>query len=156
MKFLGDFITYGYRDKNMKIEMFIDIIPIGKGRPRVSTRGGFARAYTPKRTATYETIIRNYAEEHCNMFEADIPLKCKIIFYMPIPKSTPRKLRDKLYWHTKKPDTDNCLKAVLDALNGVAYEDDSQIVIIKSKKIYSERPGILIKISEVKSHRLEN
>jgi Holliday junction resolvase RusA-like endonuclease len=50
---------------------------------------------------------------------------------------------------TKKPDADNILKAVLDALNGLAYNDDSQIVSARIEKLYSDNPRVEIVISNL-------
>lgn len=44
----------------------------------------------------------------------------------------------------KKPDIDNIAKAVLDALNSVAYRDDTQIVELQIRKQYSEKPRLEI------------
>jgi Holliday junction resolvase RusA-like endonuclease len=49
---------------------------------------------------------------------------------------------------TKKPDLDNLAKSVLDALNGVIYQDDSQIVSLHMTKVYSQYPGIDLLIRE--------
>lgn len=47
---------------------------------------------------------------------------------------------------SRKPDVDNVLKAVLDALNGVAYKDDSRVVHVAASKFYSNDPKIVIRI----------
>ena len=51
--------------------------------------------------------------------------------------------------HTKKPDLDNLVKLVLDAYNGVLYDDDSQIISLSLSKMYSSTPGIEINITEI-------
>lgn len=48
---------------------------------------------------------------------------------------------------TTKPDLDNLLKSVKDALNGVAYVDDSQIVTITAEKAYGEQPKTIIQVT---------
>ena len=50
---------------------------------------------------------------------------------------------------TVKSDLDNCLKSIMDALNGVAYEDDKQVVMATINKWYSEEPKAEIIIREV-------
>ena len=71
---------------------------------------------------------------------------------MPIPKSASKKakiaMESGVTAHIKKPDIDNMAKTVLDALNGLAYVDDSQIYSLTLYKTYSERPGIYLKITE--------
>ena len=69
------------------------------------------------------------------------------------PKATSNKARERmaagLEVPAKKPDIDNLLKAVLDALNGKAYHDDNQIVEISAKKLYSNEPRTVVFISEL-------
>jgi Holliday junction resolvase RusA-like endonuclease len=71
-----------------------------------------------------------------------------------IPKSASKKLQEKMLSGavrpTKKPDCDNIIKAVLDALNGVAYYDDSQVVKICIRKRYDTNPRTIIEIIELK------
>lgn len=49
----------------------------------------------------------------------------------------------------KKPDIDNVVKAVLDALNGVAYRDDTQVVELHVRKSYSEKPRVEVSIEKI-------
>jgi Holliday junction resolvase RusA-like endonuclease len=51
--------------------------------------------------------------------------------------------------HTKKCDADNLAKAVLDALNGIAYYDDSQVCELSVSKLYSDNPRVIVSISEI-------
>ena len=80
-------------------------------------------------------------------------MKVDIVFYMQIPKRANKKQRTEMIEgrirHMKKPDTDNLIKAVLDALNGIAYKDDSQIYKITAEKKYSENARTEISIKEV-------
>lgn len=47
-----------------------------------------------------------------------------------------------------RPDLDKLIRAVLDALTGVAYEDDQQVVRLVASKAYGENEGVHITISE--------
>lgn len=49
----------------------------------------------------------------------------------------------------KKPDIDNVVKAVLDALNGVAYRDDTQVIELHVRKSYSEKPRVEVCIEKI-------
>ena len=49
----------------------------------------------------------------------------------------------------KKPDSDNIAKAILDALNGVAYYDDSQIVELTIKKEYGEAARVEVELNAI-------
>lgn len=130
-------------------EMFFPFIPIPKGRPRFTRTG---HAYTPKRTSEYETNIADYYKMNNGRF-FDGPIAVRLVFYMPIPKGTSKRLfnimKEGDFPHIKKPDLDNLVKAILDALNGVAFSDDSKITILRSSKMYSDSPGIWLEIKEV-------
>jgi crossover junction endodeoxyribonuclease RusA len=66
------------------------------------------------------------------------PIAVHLIFHMPRPKSLPRKVLH----HLKKPDTDKLIRGILDALKGVFYVDDSQVVEVFARKVYHERLGV--------------
>lgn len=130
--------------------------PVGKSRPKFSTVNGHAVAYTPAKTANYETLVRlSYQQKYAGCtFEKNVPLLADITALFPIPKSASKKLQEKMLSGavrpTKKPDCDNIIKAVLDALNGVAYYDDSQVVKICIRKRYDTNPRTIIEIIELK------
>ena len=127
----------------MNFEITIPGNPVAKGRPRVSKYG----TYTPKKTADFESYV-----EYGNIKPSDKPLKAEIIFYMPIPKSASKKVKTAMKngetAHIKKPDLDNMAKSVLDALNGLAYIDDSQIYSLTLFKTYSEQPRTELMLEE--------
>ena len=130
-------------------ELFFEVDPVPKGRPRFTRTG---HAYTPKKTAQYEKQIRAIYDLHRGAF-FEGPISIKLVFNMPIPKSTTKKMKrqieDGLIQYTKKPDLDNLAKAVLDALNGIAFADDSQIVKLNMEKRYGCCPGVWLQIKEV-------
>lgn len=145
-------------DKNFKSnEMKLLILgnPIGKGRPRVTTRGGFARAYTPRRTADYESeVVHSYNSQIPSKYQLEGPIQADIKAYFKIPnanKKETHKMIANITKHTHKPDIDNIEKSVLDALNGLAYADDSQIVKLTAEKFYSENPRLELYIKEYRS-----
>ena len=67
------------------------------------------------------------------------PVQVYVTFYMPIPKSTPKK--DAAWMdgapHFKKPDIDNLLKAALDLLSGKVFDDDSYVARQSAEKVYT-------------------
>ena len=133
----------------MKYKITIPGNPIAKGRPRLGKYG----TYTPKKTADFESYVEYcWAAEYGNLKPSDKPLEVGIVFYMPIPKSASKRAKTGMdlgeIKHIKKPDLDNMAKAVLDALNGLAYIDDSQIYSLTLYKTYSEQPGTYLKITE--------
>lgn len=108
----------------------------GKGRPRF-TRGG--HAYTPKATRDYERSIREAFENAPGRPPEPFsgPIAVCIMTYRQLPKSTPKSVFSEPDTH--KPDIDNVAKIVLDALNGVAWEDDAQVVSLKVSKLNRTR-----------------
>ena len=134
----------------MVIRFTIPGDPKGKGRPRLGRSG---HAYTPHDTAMYENLVKlcftDENPEHAPI-PAGIPIRVIIWAYYSIPKSITKKNRMAMLvdWlrPVKKPDCDNIAKIVCDALNGIAYADDSQIVEMTVIKHYSETPRVEAKI----------
>ena len=136
----------------MLIKLNIPVKPIPKARPRASYFGGIARIYTPKRTKDVEQEIAQIARKRLPNEPLRSPVSISMVFCMPIPKSTSLKNRRKLEGtpHVKKTgDIDNLIKTVLDALNGIAWEDDSQVFDVSAKKIHSREPSIELSITYV-------
>lgn len=77
------------------------------------------------------------------------PIHMDIVFYMPISNNKGSKVKQELAWHYCRPDIDNLCKFILDALNGVVWEDDKIIVSISAKKLYSKAPRTEFTITEV-------
>lgn len=142
----------------MKIQFVVGGEPKGKARPR------FARVYdgvsvrTPKATKEYEQNIKvTYLEQCGNVkFPEDSQLELSVAAYFKIPKSGSKKKKAEMriggIRPTKKPDGDNILKAVADALNGVCYKDDKNIVKMSIEKFYSDVPRIEVVVQEVKAN----
>ena len=123
--------------------------PVGKGRPRFRNTGKFVQTYTPEKTANYETLVKlAYQQEYGGEPLLAGAISAKIIAYFPIPKSTSRKAKKEMLngWHVKKCDADNLIKSILDALNEVAYRDDSAVAKIYCEKRYSEMPRVEISL----------
>lgn len=140
----------GKGDMDM-IRLIIPGPPLGKQRPRVLKTG---KTYTPKETVNYETLVKElYATVYKMEKPKDGPLELQIQAYFAIPKSTSKVKRALMksgkIRPTKKPDVDNIVKIVADALNGIAYKDDSQIVSCKLEKYYSEIPRVQVQIEEI-------
>ena len=127
--------------------------PVAKARARVSIRKGKVRAYTTSKTKDYEESIKWAAVE---VMKGKSPLrfalKVNVKFVFLPPKSWSKRMRNTAIMgstpHTVKPDLDNLIKN-LDALNGVVFNDDNQIVEIQAEKIYGENPMAIFKIEEI-------
>ena len=141
----------------MELKFTIRGEPKGKGRPKFSRQGNIVRTYTPDATANYENYVKMEYWNQCGqrMFTKGGQLDMRLTAYFAIPASTSKKrqqlMRDKVIRPTKKPDMDNIIKIIADALNGIAYYDDSQIVDTAVRKFYSDEPRVVVKISEVES-----
>ncbi len=107
------------------LEVFVDEV-VGKQRPRSTHANGIFRTYTPKKTLEAERAIRTawVAKVGYKWACFDGPLTVRIDVFRALAKSNPK------FWEgridTGKPDGDNVLKLVMDALNGTAWKDDSQ------------------------------
>lgn len=125
--------------------------PVPKARPRTVN----GHTYTPERTRIHEEkIAMVYKSRYRDfMFEKGEPLRIVVDAYFKIAKSDKKSVKeDKILGKirpTGTPDADNVQKAVQDAVNGLAYYDDSQIVEAVTRKWYSDEPRTEIFIARV-------
>mgnify|MGYP004577706045 FL=1 len=133
-----------------KISFVVYGKPQAKQRPRF-TRSG--HVYTPKETASYENLVKiSYREKYGEMMLKNA-IRADITVSVAIPKSVSKKkfweMQGNNIYPTKKPDCDNIIKSILDSLNGVAYEDDKQVVKVSCVKLYGNRDSVLIELQEI-------
>ena len=134
-----------------KIEFTIHGKVIGKGRPHFVRKTGVA--ITPPQTRSYESLLRDAARHELKdskpwtgMVVAVITARYKI------PKSWTKKdkeLAERQLIPPKKPDIDNVVKIVLDALNRVAYEDDTQVVTCLAHKEWADSDSLHVVMGEM-------
>lgn len=127
--------------------------PRGKQRPKFARTAKGVMTYTPDQTTNYENLVKiSYMEQH-GRTKLTGAIDAHIIGQFPIPKSTSKRRRkmmiDGEIHHTKKIDCDNLAKIILDALNGIAYDDDKQVCFLQVEKIYSENPCVTVELKEV-------
>jgi len=127
-----------------KINFTIRGTPVPKARPRAAIRGEHAIIYTPKNTAQFELYVKQIANENAPPKLLSGPLEMTLDFYLQRPQS----LSANINYMTKRPDVDNLAKSVMDALEGVIYEHDAQVVVLHIVKQYGT-PGVDIKIVEM-------
>lgn len=112
--------------------------PVPWGRAGVDTRGGKARHYTPTKTLNFELAVR-VAAQNAGVLPIEGPVKLTILTEWAWPKSKERKTKPRNWeWRGSGPDADNVAKAVMDALNGIAYKDDRQVaklIVTKTRPV---------------------
>ena len=137
----------------MEVHFTIPGEPVGKGRPRFSRQGSFVMAYTPGKTVSYENLIKVEYERQSGFSFGEREIGLRVTAYFSIPKSASkvkrRQMKDGEIRPAKKPDIDNVCKVVADALNGVAYNDDRQIVYTEISKRYDDMPRMDISIFDM-------
>ena len=135
----------------MKVIFEIPGKPTGKGRPRFRRNGS---VYTPEATESYENLVKLYYKINTHGAKLTGEIRASIVAVFPIPKSNSKKVRaqklDGTIRPTVKPDCDNIAKIVLDALNHIAYDDDSQVVSLELQKKYGEEPKTIVILEELK------
>jgi len=116
--------------------------PVAKGRPRFSTRGKFPVAYTPEKTKTYESEVGMMAKVAMGASKAlEGALEAFIYVTFPVPASYSKKRTEACLNDTEKhtsPDLDNVIKAVIDGMDKIVFDNDSQITSIHATKVYGE------------------
>ena len=124
--------------------------PVAQGRPRFSRQGGFVKAYDPAKSRDYKSYVRLIAAQNAPVTPVEGAIEFSLRIYRAIPKGMPKYKREAALRPVTKPDVSNVLKGVEDALKGVWYKDDSQIVGYGVLgKWYDERPRIEIMMREL-------
>lgn len=138
------------------MEFIVEGAPEGKARPRFRRKTG--TVYTPNKTQKYERRIRlAFRENGGKTIPADCYAAITVDAFFGIPKSYTKGKRlacqHNICRPAKKPDIDNVLKAVLDALNGAAYVDDKQVVSVTCRKYYAAQGEgyIRVRVTEEKA-----
>ena len=132
------------------IKLTIPGEPCAKQRPRTTKQG---HTYTPQKTVNYETLVRELyiLQNFRQQLEGELVMTVRA--YFTIPKSASKKKAADMVGGrirpTKRPDWDNVGKIISDALNGLAYRDDSQIVRATVEKYYSDEPRVEVEIQEI-------
>jgi Holliday junction resolvase RusA-like endonuclease len=129
------------------IHIIVPVEPVAQGRPRFSTlaMGLMPKVYDPQKSREFKALVKIIAQQYKGK-PLDGPLLVRADFCRGIPKSWSKKKREqalkniiKPIW---KPDLTNYQKGIEDALNGIAYHDDAQIVLLLIRKRFSEEAKI--------------
>lgn len=126
------------------INVILEVPPYPKARPRLTKAG---RAYTPKETKKNERHIKYELRAKTDRLLLEEPISVEINFYLPRPKSAPKK---RLYPDVR-PDLDNYIKQIFDAGNEYVWKDDGCICEVISRKLYtSGKPYIHLIVEKIK------
>ena len=123
--------------------------PQGKARPRFNTHTG--RTYTPSKTGAYKRFIALcYKQAGGKKLRGAVEIKIECFYQIAKShtKATKALMEAGQIQATIKPDLDNIAKAVLDGLNGLAFDDDKQVVSLKVSKRYDYEARIEVEIRE--------
>lgn len=130
------------------IHFFVPGVPVTQGSTRAFVRGGRAVVTHVKHGPLLEwrNAIAFAAREAAGdvFYGKDTPVDVWAIFYLPRPKSAPKRVTIP----TKRPDLDKLGRGVLDALTGVVMVDDAQVRGLTLEKAFGERLGVDITIEE--------
>ena len=124
---------------------FVAGIPQPKGSARAFVPKGWKRAVVTSanpKVKTWESAIRAEAIHHDPVYRSK-PVAVAVILQFVLPR--PKKCGPR---PTVRPDLDKMVRAVLDALTGVTWDDDSQVTRIVTTKAYGTKPGVQISIGE--------
>ncbi len=127
--------------------------PCAQGRPRFTTVNGRAKAYDPEKSRTYKSFVKYIATHEAKKqgwLYTELPISVTVKAYLPIAESKSKKFKTAalagIERPTKKPDIDNLFKTVTDAMSGILYKDDKQIVAATISKYYSDEPRLEVHI----------
>lgn len=129
--------------------------PVPQGRPRFSTINGHVQAIDPKKSKDYKQLIQLEAQPLFYKGFKTLETACilRVHVFRGIPKSWSKKKKEAALGNilrpTSRPDADNYLKCVSDALNSLIIKDDSYFVDNDVRKFYSDRPRIEIEVEEI-------
>lgn len=149
----------------LNVSFTVEMAPRGQGRPRLANIGGHARAYKDPNDSAHERTLAALADQYRprgldgKAIVIDCPVRVEVTAVMPRPQSlcqVSKRTGEPLQppsrrWHTSKPDLDNVVKAVLDALRDWWRDDCIVVLIVAAKRVaaFGEAPHYDIMISEV-------
>lgn len=143
----------------MEINITVPGIPVSQGRPKFTTIGGHARAYDPKKSADYKKLVARYAMQHKPAALLDGALEVHVLIFKPMlkgfSKNKAEQAEARLIRPITKPDADNYAKGPMDAIKGIIWKDDGQVVDLWARKFYSYNPRIEITVKTLDNQQIE-
>jgi len=139
--------------------MYHIVVDLGGKKPPTKHRPRFGKGHAYKTDANrdWENKIAHIWREKYGQCKLDGYLYLAVYVYFPVNKRDALKTKENKLLNklrpNKKPDADNTLKLVADALNGVAYTDDQQITTMYCTKRYDKQSRLEIFIAEDKNEK---
>jgi Holliday junction resolvase RusA-like endonuclease len=125
--------------------------PVPQKQTRFTCIGGYPRTYDPSKKDLEQ--IQWQIKPYAPIEPLKGPVEVRYSFFMRIPKSTSgiqkRQMLNRKIHHIKRPDLDNLEYIVTNAMKGIVYHDDSQIVRKFSEKFYGDPPKVVIQVIDV-------
>lgn len=128
---------------NFMIYFYFDITPKPKSRPRFGRVGTKVVTYSDPKSRAYEKRVKQLTRDQYNDDPLLGPIRLEITYYIKPPKTVKRQ------YPSVKPDLDNLNKSILDAMESVAFKNDSQIIGLTSSKYYRDHAGVEVKVYPV-------
>lgn len=133
----------------MEINIVVPGKPVPQGRPKFTTKP-FIRAYDPPKSAAYKKLVATYAmlNKPKNLLEGELAVHIDIFkgSLKSFSKKKAHLAETRVLRPITKPDADNYAKGPLDALKGIIWKDDGQVVELMARKFYSADPRIEITV----------
>lgn len=143
----------------MEINIVVPGQPQPQGRPKFASRGKFVTVYDPPKSKAYKKLVARYAMQHKPKELLEGELEVEILIFKQSLKSFSKKnaalAESGLLRPTTKPDADNYAKGPLDALKGIIWKDDGQVVDLIARKYYSSEPRIEISVRTLEEQQTE-
>ena len=120
---------------------------MGRPVPKARARGGRNGFYTPARTKTYETRVAATGRKHFTS-PHECAVKVSMWFtFTPAKSWSKKKTAEHMStFHQQKPDLDNLEKSILDALNGIAYDDDKRVAWVEKRKVWGPTGKVVVTV----------
>lgn len=136
-----------------QIKLTFDGEPVSAGRPRFARRGNYVSTYDPPKSKQAKQVIASLAKKEATGELIEGPIMVEAYFYKAMPKAFSKTKKkqgiDGTLRPVTKPDTDNYVKLLLDAINGIFYKDDNQVVDVIGHKYYTDKPRTEIIITSL-------
>ena len=137
---------------SITIEITGHPVPKGRGRAVVNKYTGKPIIHTPKKTRKWEDDARMVARAEMGTNPPWIgPIRLSVVAEIAFPGGWPKwkleALEEGLIRHTTRPDLDNIIKTAKDAMNGILWKDDCQVIEISAMKFYGERPRVMLQVT---------